>query len=74
MSRLISGRTALVVAHRLATVSRADTILVLEGGEIVESGSHQNLLRKCGRYAELFELQFRGQASVVSLREARRSH
>jgi ABC-type multidrug transport system ATPase subunit len=54
----------LVIAHRLSTVMRADLILVLEHGEIVERGTHQELLAKGGRYRELYELQFRGQAPV----------
>lgn len=51
------GRTALVIAHRLSTIMNADTILVLEGGRIVESGTHQQLLSLCGRYKQLVELQ-----------------
>jgi ATP-binding cassette, subfamily B, bacterial len=73
LSRLIAGRTAIIVAHRLATIRRAHTILVIERGEIVESGAHQELLRKGGRYAELHELQFRGQASVAPAEPPRRS-
>jgi subfamily B ATP-binding cassette protein MsbA len=64
MARLMAGRTVLVIAHRLSTIMRADLILVLEHGEIVERGTHQELLAKGGRYRELYELQFRGQAPV----------
>jgi ATP-binding cassette, subfamily B, bacterial len=64
MARLMEGRTVLVIAHRLSTINRADRILVLEHGEIVEQGTHQELLARGGRYAELYELQFRGQAPV----------
>src|SRR5207245_2792680 len=64
LGRLIRGRTAIVIAHRLTTVSRADTILVLERGEIVERGTQEKLLAKGGRFAELYELQFRGQTLV----------
>ncbi|TDL46105.1 ABC transporter ATP-binding protein [Microbacterium oleivorans] len=53
LSRLMIGRTTLVVAHRLSTVRQADVIVVLERGEIVESGSHDELLDRGGRYAQL---------------------
>jgi subfamily B ATP-binding cassette protein MsbA len=66
LARLTLGRTAIVIAHRLTTISRAHRILVLERGEIVERGTHQELLAAGGRYAELYELQFRGQARVLS--------
>jgi len=64
LARLIAGRTAIIIAHRLSTVSRCDVILVLEGGRIVETGTHQQLLAAEGRYAELYEVQFRGQAAT----------
>ncbi|MCK6079274.1 ABC transporter ATP-binding protein/permease [Microbacterium sp. EYE_5] len=53
LGRLMQGRTTLVVAHRLSTVRQADTIVVLEGGRIVEQGSHAELLERGGRYAHL---------------------
>jgi ABC-type multidrug transport system fused ATPase/permease subunit len=53
MDRLMRGRTSLLIAHRLSTVRSADLIVVLDGGRIVESGSHAELLRREGRYAEL---------------------
>src|SRR5438105_1850265 len=62
LARLLKGRTAIVIAHRLTTVNRADSILVLDKGEIVERGTHEKLVAMGGRYAEFYELQFRGQA------------
>jgi ATP-binding cassette subfamily B protein len=58
LDRLMEGRTTLVIAHRLATIRSADRILVLEGGQIVEEGTHVVLLAKCGLYARLARLQF----------------
>ena len=58
--RLAVGRTALLISHRFSTVRMADAIVVIEGGEILESGSHAALLEKGGRYAELFSLQAAG--------------
>jgi len=55
---LMRGRTSLVIAHRLATVRRADRILVMDGGKIVEEGTHEQLLVKGGAYASLHKLQF----------------
>jgi len=59
--KLLKGRTAIVVAHRLSTIKHADTILVLEHGEIVERGTHRELLDKKGRYNEIYQLQFMDQ-------------
>ncbi len=53
------GRTTFVIAHRLSTIRSADQILVLEGGEIVERGTHQELLAKHGRYRQLYDKQYR---------------
>ncbi|MEM9595326.1 MAG: ABC transporter ATP-binding protein, partial [Acidobacteriota bacterium] len=59
LGRLMEGRTALVIAHRLSTVQRADRIVVMDGGRIVEQGQHEDLLRKGGIYRRLHDLQFR---------------
>ena len=58
MDKLTEGRTSFVIAHRLSTVKNADLILVMDGGDIVESGSHEELLEKGGLYSELYYSQF----------------
>ena len=58
VDRLLVGRTALVVAHRLATVRRADTVLVVEDGRVVQTGTHQELLTRPGLYARLHAARF----------------
>ncbi|RYE77805.1 MAG: ABC transporter, partial [Hyphomicrobiales bacterium] len=59
LADLAQGRTTLVIAHRLATIRDADRILVLEKGRLIDQGTHDELVRKGGRYAELAKLQFR---------------
>jgi subfamily B ATP-binding cassette protein MsbA len=59
IEHLCHNRTTIVIAHRLHTIMHADTILVVEGGEIVERGRHDDLLRRGGRYASFFRLQQR---------------
>jgi ATP-binding cassette subfamily B protein len=58
----LRGRTSLVIAHRLSTVQRADLILVLEKGRIVERGRHSELIAANGLYAQLYRTQFAGSA------------
>jgi ATP-binding cassette subfamily B protein len=60
LAEALSGRTALVIAHRLSTVRAADLILVVEGGRVVERGNHESLLASGGRYEELYRTQFAG--------------
>ena len=63
LDHLLEGRTSLIVAHRLTTVSKVDRILVLHEGRLVEEGSHEELYAKDGVYRDLFDLQFAGQAA-----------
>jgi ABC-type multidrug transport system fused ATPase/permease subunit len=57
LDTLMEGRTTFVIAHRLSTVRRADLILVMEDGRIVERGTHDELLRRGGLYKEIHDLQ-----------------
>ncbi|MBI3668001.1 MAG: ABC transporter ATP-binding protein [Acidobacteria bacterium] len=61
VNRMVSGRTSIVVAHRLSTVQRADRILVMHKGRLRESGTHQELLAKRGIYWKLYQLQYKDQ-------------
>jgi ATP-binding cassette, subfamily B, bacterial MsbA len=56
LQRLMAGRTTLIIAHRLSTIEHADRILVMSAGRIVEEGSHDELLRRNGHYARLYNL------------------
>ncbi len=65
VARLLSGRTSIVVAHRLSTIVRADEILVLSHGEVKESGTHAELLAKGGLYARLYALQLKDREAAA---------
>jgi ABC-type multidrug transport system fused ATPase/permease subunit len=67
LGEALAGRTSIVIAHRLSTVRAADMILVVEDGRIVERGTHDALLARGGRYAELYETQFGPQALEESV-------
>ncbi|HET9984608.1 MAG TPA: ABC transporter ATP-binding protein [Longimicrobiales bacterium] len=62
---LLEGRTVLVIAHRLSTVRRADQILVMDGGRVVQRGTHEELLATGGLYRRLYELQFQGDDAAL---------
>lgn len=66
LERLMEGRTSFVIAHRLSTVRKADQILVLRDGQIVERGTHDGLLAQNGLYADLYRKQFRDEAEMQS--------
>jgi ATP-binding cassette subfamily B protein len=61
----MQGRTTFVIAHRLSTVREADLILVLRDGEIVERGTHRELLAQRGLYQDIYELQLRPQEDIL---------
>ncbi|MGH3863174.1 ABC transporter ATP-binding protein [Actinokineospora sp.] len=65
LATALEGRTAIVIAHRLSTIRAADQILVVEAGRIVERGSHEDLLARDGRYADLYRTQFAEQDAVA---------
>ena len=56
--RLTEGRTTFIIAHRLSTIRAADQVLVLDGGRVIERGTHQTLLRDRGHYFDLYQQQF----------------
>ena len=58
MDKLTEGRTSFIIAHRLSTIKNADIILVMKEGNIIETGSHNELIKQNGFYAELYNSQF----------------
>jgi len=66
LMKLFKGRTSVVIAHRLSTVRRADRIYVMDQGQVVEVGNHQELLAQGGLYANLYEMQFKAQEATAA--------
>ena len=64
--RLMQGRTSFVIAHRLSTIQGADLVLVISAGEIIERGTHTELLENRGFYYNLYVSQFKGKADAVA--------
>jgi len=58
LEALLTDRTTLIIAHRLSTVLKADRIVVVEAGRVVDQGTHEELLNRCDLYRNLYELQF----------------
>jgi ABC-type multidrug transport system fused ATPase/permease subunit len=67
ISNLVRNRTTIVIAHRLSTIRRADVIVVMEGGRIIETGTHSELLARGGQYKKLYELQFADEEEEMTL-------
>jgi subfamily B ATP-binding cassette protein MsbA len=58
LEQVMKGRTTLVIAHRLSTIEKADRIMVLDQGQLIEQGSHQELLEKNGLYTQMYRMNF----------------
>ena len=67
-AELTKGKTAVLISHRFSTVRMADRILVLDKGTLLETGNHDELLKRNGRYAELFHLQAKGTGKLAEMR------
>ena len=66
ISNLVRNRTTIVIAHRLSTVRRANMIVVMEAGRIIETGTHAELLARGGQYKKLYELQFADEEEEIT--------
>lgn len=62
MHKIMENRTSIIIAHRLSTIRYADIIVVMDHGQIVEQGNHENLLKAKGKYYELYMTQYAGNA------------
>ncbi|HCQ16964.1 MAG TPA: antibiotic ABC transporter ATP-binding protein [Cryomorphaceae bacterium] len=65
IDKLTEGRTSIIIAHRLATIKKADKILVMDKGQVVEQGNHNELLAKGGYYTRLYEMQFKAEEEAI---------
>src|SRR4029077_18471194 len=71
ISNLVRDRTTVVIAHRLSTIRRADAIVVIEAGRIIERGTHAELLARGGQYQKLYELQFADEEELETVSSER---
>ncbi|NOZ08562.1 MAG: ABC transporter ATP-binding protein [FCB group bacterium] len=69
LEKLVKGRTSFIIAHRLSTIQKANRILVIENGQIIEDGNHDELIRQEGHYHQLYYHQFQDQAAATELRK-----
>ena len=74
LTRMVEGRTSLIIAHRLSTVQRADKIIVMHKGQVREMGTHQQLLAQRGIYCKLYQLQYKDQELNVARAPLRQAH
>ena len=60
LAEVMKGRTTIIIAHRLSTVRKADNILVFSKGKLLEQGTHEDLMKACGRYKKMVDMQVKG--------------